>query len=93
MKQTAVLLGILCFMSFTVSDPVLKTYKVEATKEQWIAQVNRLNGIRDFIVRTNLGYQDVNAIISAIDSIQTMIVPQLNTQFLPVPTDTTKLKK
>jgi hypothetical protein len=83
MKKTILLLA--TFAAFTGAiaqeqKQQSKTLKAEASIEEWSKQLNKLQAVNNYIQHTNLPHQDVVQISSTIDSLQMLIVPQLQQQ-------------
>jgi hypothetical protein len=81
---------LLCLSLFLFAfAPADKTLKVEAPLSVWNKHVNKLEVIRKIADESNLSNQEVKFITRTIDSLEMLVLPQLQKQLV----DTLKPKK
>lgn len=86
MKKVITILAAFIFLSFTAT--VEKEYSVKTDINSWQKHIDKLQTIRQIADESNLSNLQVKFITRTIDSLQMLIIPQLQTQLK----DTTKKK-
>lgn len=87
MKKIAITLLAVILLSFGIAEE--KSLSVKATLVEWQKHITKLETIRAVVDESNLPNQQVKFITRTIDSLELLIIPQLNKEL----TDTTKKKK
>lgn len=83
MKKTITFLFVITLLSFSIE----KELSVKANVNEWQKHINKLEVVRQIADESNLSNQQVKFITKTIDSLELLIVPQLQKQI-----DTTKKK-
>lgn len=83
MKKLTTALLFIALVGFTIE----KELTVKADLPTWKKHVNKLETVRNIVDESTLNNQEVKFITRTIDSLELLIIPQLNTQL-----DTTKKK-
>jgi hypothetical protein len=79
MKKTIIALFAITLLSFGVVA-VKKEFTVKAELPEWQKHINKLETIRAIIDESNLPNQQVKFVVKSIDSLEMLIVPQLQKQ-------------
>lgn len=87
MKKLIAILAVTMILSFSTD----KKFKVELTMDQWSKHFGKLEQIKTYMDQSSLPHRDVMYIISAIDSLEMDISPQIRAQLDTVGKSTTPL--
>lgn len=84
MKKVLIAISFITLVGFAIDKPL----SVQAPVQEWQKHINKLEVIRRIADESNLNNQEVKFITKTIDSLEMLIVPQLQRQLA----DTSKKK-